>query len=162
MSIKLSDIGSAIQSALVASSSIKSACITAYGEAHSVYYGATGLRSPSQSGSPEFVIIPKLRDLSPQSGPSKSWAIDVGISVKDETLTTTTVSGVVSSVYRGPTSIETLAELAIPVILGISRNVTFDTCAIEVMNTEEMFPVFAAIIHLGITAPNLIGVEVSL
>jgi hypothetical protein len=155
MSLTISAIGQAIKEALRDSAAILAACNDRFGKAHTVFYGASGQESPGSDEFPAFTIVPWGKAKGEEEE-RRLFNFSIFLELADTMVTESESSGVVCQDYRGPESLETLLELALTEILGISEELGTDELSFA-FNPIEYFPVMVGELTMTLSFPSLIG-----
>ena len=157
MTLSCSTLGLAIAGAIAEDTDIISACQTLWTKNHTVYYGSSGREGPPIEDFPAFQVLPWGKDTS-ESADDRSFTMVILLAIEDTSITTTDADEETAKtvVHRGPTTLETLLDLAVAAARAISNEIFFSFEEQE-YEVQEFFPIFLGQVALTITYPVLIG-----
>lgn len=151
-------IGLRIKDALVASSAISAACVSAFGQGtrQKVFFGPPLQQAPTIADCPVFNVTP-IGKTHGESIPDRSWRVRVALFITQDDPTT----GTYEDTFTGWTDLETILDLAIVAARGISATISLDSAEIALGDFDE-FPVLGGSVMLTFSAPVLLGATVEL
>lgn len=155
--LTLNAIGVKIRDDIAAAAAIKSYCNTNFSKAHTVYYGASGDKSPDPDDYPAITVRPLAKHRADEEG-ERSYGFQVEFIGSNATVTTVAATASVAKkvTYSGPGVVEGVLDLIWAVIEAISSSLTYQQKDYEI-DAIEAFPKFSGRMTLEITCPVLIG-----